>query len=396
MAVLPAQVDLGRGYRSTIRGLVRKNRNASPRYGADVILVSVGLPGRLAEWCDAVLAHLAGGIGGKVSVFTWPPLANMLGYHEITPTLDQVGISLLERDAEHLVVGARQPDEHLRSALLSAGARYVVALDDPRVAACDILGSVDVDLKAATRAIANSCPFVMRYASSPGALAIRRNRPDLAATEAVAAIASHFEFRLADDQARHVVEALETQGVRFPSTPNDDAMTRHKMVEGALSAYAEWFAGGDLPQIVWQRDLFAVNGGSGNGLTDVLDVQGGIRTLIFGPYIHVPAGSWLARAVLGFSPEAAGHTFYVDVYSGGQTALAHRTFQPMKAGVYTVDIDFSIDEPAGLGLEVRVFVWDEFARGQLAFGHVMLRPLAMRQPDVISGSQEDFRTVLGL
>jgi len=41
-----------------------------------------------------------------------------------------------------------------------------------------------------------------------------------------------------------------------------------------------------------------------------------------------------------------------------------------------------------------VWVWSDFARGQLAFGHVILRPLAMRQPDAVIGPQDDFRTVL--
>ena len=68
----------------------------------------------------------------------------------------------------------------------------------------------------------------------------------------------------------------------------------------------------------------------------------------------------------------------------------------MKAGVYTLDIDFSLDEPSGMGLEIRVFVSSDNSRGQLAFGHVALRPLAMRQPDAIIGSQDDFRTVLDL
>ena len=361
-----------------------------------MILFSVGLPGRLADWCDAVLAHLATALGGRVSVTTWPPVGNMLGYHEVTPMLDHIALSLLGDDATHLVVGARQPDERLRAALVSEGARFVVALDDPRAAVTDILGAIGGDLKVATRAIANSCPYVMQYASSPGALVIRRNYADLTGAEAVAAIARHFEFRLIDDQAQRIVNELEARGLRYASAPHENPTTVHKLVDGALAGYAEWFAGGDLSQIIWQRELFAVNTDGGSGLAEALDLRGGIRTLIFGPYIHVPAGSWLARVVLGFSLEAAGHSFYVDVYSGGQVALAHRIFQPMKAGVYTVDIDFSIDEPAGLGLEVRVFVWSDIARGQLAFGHVLLRPLAMRQPEVIAGSQEDFRTVLDI
>jgi len=362
-----------------------------------VILFSLGLPGRLAEWCDAVLADLVSRFGDRVTLITWPPLANMIGYHEVAAVLDQVALSLIGTDTTHLIIGARQPDERLRAALVAMKARFVVALDDPRSAVSDILASTNGDLKAVTRAIANSCPFVMRCASSPGAITIRGYQAGLDALEAVSAVARHFEFNLNDGEAQRIVDELAARGLHYaPVAVCEDPIKTHKVVVGALTAYAEWFAGGDLAQIVWPRELFAVNGGSEHGPTEALDVQGGARILIFGPYIHLPAGSWMARVVLGFSPEAAGHTFYVDAYSGGQRALAERSFQPMKAGVYTLDIDFSLDEPSGLGLEIRVFVSSDNARGQLAFGQVILRPLAMRQPDVVAGPQDDFRMVLDL
>jgi hypothetical protein len=372
---------------------------AGCRLGKRLIYFSLGLPGRLAEWCDAVLAYLAGRLPGDVIVATWPPLTKMLGYDEITPVLDQVAISLIETSATRLVMGARQPDERLRAALGATNARFVVALDDPRSAVADILGNTNGDLRAVTRAVANSCPLVMQCASSPGAITIRGYQADPDAVGAVAAIARHFELTLDDGEAQHVVDELAGRGLSYaPGSPDggpaQSPAARHKMVEGVLGAYAKHFAGDDLGAIIWQRELFIVNGDSGSGLADALDVRGGMRILIFGPYIHLPAGSWTARVFLGFSPEAAGHTFLVDAYSGGQ--LGSTSFQPERAGVYTVDINFSLDEPSGQGVEIRVWVWSEYARGQLAFGHVILRPLAMRQPESITGSQDDFRTVLDL
>jgi hypothetical protein len=323
----------------------------------------------------------------------------MLGYDEIAPVLDQVAISLIETGADHLVMGARQPDERLRASLTATNARFVVALDDPRSAVADILGNTNADLKAVTRAIANSCPLVMQCANSPGAITIRGHQAEFDAVRAVSAIAHHFELTLDGGEAERIVEELAVHDLCYVAKGPDEEPARstgarHKLVEGALSSYAKCFAGDDLASIIWPRELFIVNGDSGKGLSDALDVGGGMRILIFGPYIHLPAGSWTARVFLGFSPEAAGHTFLVDAYSGGQ--LGSTSFQPERAGVYTVDINFSLDEPSGQGVEIRVWVWTDYARGQLAFGQVILRPLAMRQPDAVIGSQEDFRTVLDL
>jgi len=364
-----------------------------------LIFFSLGLPGRLAEWCDAVLVRLASRLPGGASLTTWPPITKMLGYDGIAPVLDQVAISLIETGAAHLVMGARQPDERLRASLTATNSRFVVALDDPRCAVAEILGDSNADLKAVTRAIANSCPLVMQCANSPGAITIRGHQAEFDAVGAVSAIAQHFELSLDDGEAERIVEELAVHDLCYIAKQPGEEATRspeanHKLVEGALSSYAKCFAGDDLAAIIWPRELFIVNGDSGKGLTDALDVAGGMRILIFGPYIHLPAGSWTARVFLGFSPEAAGHTFLVDAYSGGQ--LGSTSFQPERGGVYTVDINFSLDEPSGQGVEIRVWVWSDYACGQVAFGHVILRPLAMRQPDVVIGSQDDFRTVLNL
>jgi hypothetical protein len=364
-----------------------------------LIFFSFGLPGRLAEWCDAVVARLAGRLAAEVTLITWPPLTRMLGYDGIAPVLDQVALSLVGTSAAHLVFGVRQPDERLRAALTAMNARFVVALDDPRSAVADILASVNGDLRAVTRAVANCCPMVMQCASSPGAITIRGNQAGMDAVAAVEAIARHLDFPLGDGEAQCIVQELAARGLCYgPRTPEEEAArnsaTAQKIVEGALAAYEKYFGGDDLGEIVWPRELFIVNGDAGNGLTDVLDVRGGLRILIFGPYIHLPAGSWTARVLLGFSPETTGYAFLIDAHSGGQ--LGSTSFQPVKGGVYAVDINFSLGEPSGYGLEIRVWVWSDYARGQVAFGHVVLRPLAMRQPEALTGSQDDFRTVLDL
>jgi hypothetical protein len=360
-----------------------------------LIFFSLGLPGRLTEWCDAVIARLACGLGGKAAVASWPPLNTMLGYHALVPALDQVALSLVQTSATHLVMGIRQPDERLRAALVAMNIPFTVALADPRLAFDDIFGPANGDVRAVTRAIANSCPLVMRCATSPGAMALPPAHAVIDADATVAAIACHFNFSLDEGQTRRVVEELATRGLNYPpQAPLRPPEARHKMVEGALAGYAECFSGGDLAQIIWTRELFIANGDSGKGLTEPIEVRGGARILIFGPYIHVPAGSWSARMVLGFSPEAAGYTFIVDAYSGGQLGL--KSFQPGRAGIYSVDIDFSLDEPSGQGLEIRLWVWSEAAQGEVAFGHVILRPIAMRQPDALTGSADDYTKVLGL
>jgi hypothetical protein len=50
-----------------------------------LIFLSVGLPGLLTDWVDAVLARLADRLPGEVVLTTWPPLTKMFGYDGIVP-----------------------------------------------------------------------------------------------------------------------------------------------------------------------------------------------------------------------------------------------------------------------------------------------------------------------
>jgi hypothetical protein len=169
------------------------------------------------------------------------------------------------------------------------------------------------------------------------------------------------------------------------------------MVDGALAAYAGAFSGSGTGRIVWTRDLFIVASDPGKSPTEVLDVShvsGDDRFLIYGPYIQLPPGSWTARVLLGLSRDAAGYTFVVDAYAGKR--LANSSFQPLHGGVFAPEITFSIDEANGPGLEIRVLVGSDNAKGQLAFGKVVLSPVAISHPNGATGSQDDFLSVLAL
>ena len=138
-------------------------------------------------------------------------------------------------------------------------------------------------------------------------------------------MARQFDLTLDGGEAQQIVDELS----RCPasaSTASEEWSaclpdTKCNVVEGALAAYARCFSGDELGQILWTRELFFVSDDSSKGLTDTIEVSGGARVLIYGPYIQLPPGSWAARVLLGFSREAAGYTFLVDACAGSQLAL---------------------------------------------------------------------------
>lgn len=317
----------------------------------------------------------------------------MVGYQPTPAPLERIAQALIANDSDHLVISVRQPDERLRAALAETRLRFVVALDDPHQAAGEFLDETGADPNLATRAIANSCAAVMRYTALPGALALRSEAARADPIGTVAALARHLGLSPGDAELARVATGIAklwpsgSDGAeRFPAAAR-------KTMHAALAGYEESFAGKTLGQLAWNRELFAA-ADPDKRATDILDLSGGARIIVFGPYIHLPPGSWTARVYLGLSPEAAGHTLLIDAYAGAELAAA--SLQPASGGIYATDVNFALDEEScEHPVEIRVTVTQHDAKGQLAFGRVVLQVQAMRRPDTIAGLEE-FASVLDL
>lgn len=363
-----------------------------------MIFVCVGLPGRFAEWCDAAIARLGERLGGAVGVVAYPTVHEMLGYGPIMPTSDAAALTMLKDEFTHLVVGARRPDALLRAALTQTNARFVMALEDPRIAVSNLLDGSAAELSAATRAVANCCPPIISYLSMEGALTLRADQEGADPCAAIAAIAKHFGIDAGATEIEQIAGDLANRGLDLQQVAHAAWADRipevgRKMVDGALGAYAECFGGRSMGQIVWTRDLFMLTGDAANRPIRAIDVSGGTRNLIFGPYIHLPAGSWNARTVLGFSKEAVGYTFLVDVAAGPQ--LGASRLQPASGGLVETNIAFSLELQMDAEVELRVIVAEDMAKGELTFGHVVLTPLSPRRPESLAGNA-DFMAALDL
>jgi hypothetical protein len=365
-----------------------------------MILLCLGLPGSFAEWCDAVLLRLARRMNGMVAEAVHPSLDELLGYRPVISTVDAVGLILLGTSASHLVVGARQPDAQLRAALEETKARFVLALDDPRATVYDLALKRDIPLSRITRAVANSCPFLISYVSMEGALALHVSDAASDPRGAAAAIARHLDIQVNEAEIAGIVGDLAFAGIaprRSENGPHPNAAfseAGRKMVDGALAAYAQYFAERSMGPIIWTRDLFILGEDGTRQPTRPLDISGGSRILIYGPYVHLPPGRWSARVLLGFSKESAGYTFFVDVFAGAQIGVTR--VQPAGTGIFDAEITFSLEGPHDIGIEIRVVLGEMAKAGQMAFGHVVLTPVATETTKTSIGTGADFMAVLDL
>ena len=95
--------------------------------------------------------------------------------------------------------------------------------------------------------------------------------------------------------------------------------TATKLVEGALGAYDDSFAGAELSDLTWHREHFRLGVDASRLLSAPIQLRnvGNGLCLVYGPYLRLPPGYWLARVTFGVSVEAAGQTLHINVFCGG-------------------------------------------------------------------------------
>jgi hypothetical protein len=347
-----------------------------------MIFFSIGLPGRFAEWCDAVIFRLTQRALGSVELVS-------------LNTLDELALAMIKTGASHFVVCSRQPGGGVQTALAQSAKRFIAVLDEPRAALRDLATRPGFDLIAATRAIASSCASMLNCAATPAALVLNgvEHGDDLVATASM--IARHLDLDVNGEEIETIVNSLRDEGV-LPKPAGNEAWwdslegSQRALVNGALGAYIDRFAGAELTGITWESELFFLGDKPAEKANRPIDVTGRARCLIFGPYIMLPPGSWSVSVLLGFSKEAAELGYVVEVVSGTQTSRI--SLRPDGEGVFEANLTISIEPSLDQPVEVRLFNERAGFDGRLALGSVTWRRQLTSRPQMLG----EFASALGL
>ena len=304
----------------------------------------VGLPGRFTEWCDAVSAQIA---------------RRALGPTELVraDTLQEIALWIMRTGASQGVVASRQPGGRLRSALVEAGRTFLVVVEDPRTALAEAVSRIPNDMAAAVQLVASSCAGITRYVSSPGALALFRDRDGGDPLTAARTIADHLALDVSDADIVEIVNELAAAGQTFEC--GDGAarwdglgVEERQVVDGAIGPFVTYLTTGDLPSITWERELFFLGDRPGERATGSIDVTGRARRVLDGPYIMLPPGSWSLSLQLRFSRETTEHDFLLEVIADRQ--VASRTIRPQAEGAFEVNLPFSLEATTDHPIAIRL------------------------------------------
>ena len=148
-----------------------------------------------------------------------------------------------------------------------------------------------------------------------------------------------------------------------------------RLVSGALEPYVRYFTkGGALEPIVWEPELFFTTQNEEDGsrvpVRGAVDITGRARFLIFGPYVNLPPGSWVATVALGFSAETSGMSFIIEIAAG--TQLTYTRVQPAREQMIETSLSFIVPPSTDRPVEIRVISERAAFDGRIALGSVRL------------------------
>jgi hypothetical protein len=223
--------------------------------------------------------------------------------------------------------------------------------------------------------VASSCASITRFAALPTSLVVACETAARDPVAAAEAMARHLDLAIDRPIVTKLVADLAAAGVipkdvpataAAPALPEPSTAT----IDGALGPYAERFRGASVTPFIWTRHVFLEE--SRRPASHPIDLAGQIRYLIYGPYISLPPGSWLAELLVGFSGEAVDMSYRVEVWAGAASQLAILQVQPVAAGLQRININFTLEESNDNLVEIRIANERPAHGGRLVLGQATL------------------------
>jgi len=291
-------------------------------------------------------------------------------------TVDEAALALVRSNAASIVVTETQPSAELFSLLKDTGARFIVALEDPRAIVAATAAAGTSDLRSVVREVANVCPLLLDFVSLSGAVVIRAEDAHWKGIGLPLKVAT--EFGLVSDACGPDTHPWvgANDGLALPPNPILP-MGWNAMIDGALGTYAGTFEGAPLGNITWTRELFST-GGDPSGYPQLpIDLRSTLngRFLVYGPYLSLPLGTWSAEVFFGFSVDAVGQTIHLNIGNLKGT-IATSEFVVTQPGPTSAEIFFSLAGGQNENVEIRILVGRDSAPGQMTFEHAVLRQIA--------------------
>ncbi len=152
-----------------------------------------------------------------------------------------------------------------------------------------------------------------------------------------------------------------------------------RQVDLVITPSWEILMGGSVRSFVWSHETFFDGDERGQGLPQTFSLTGPSRCVGYGPYFHLPAGTWTAQIVFGVSKRACGIALRFDVHNGEICGTLN--VRPAKAGFFTAQTMIRIERPDE-PVHLTITTLSGAIHGLMTLRMVVLTPEGGRPPEI--------------
>lgn len=295
-----------------------------------MLIAAFGMPGAWSSWGFAALhAMMSQSFEGYATA--------------AVDTLDGLRAAMEEHPAVPVLLTSQYPPPELAAFAQQHAVGTVVFLEATADAVAHLEQATGEPEIAIIRAVSASCACLASLPAMAEKALIRRSAVEGLAPEEVVS---------------RILEAVGPELVAANDMPalmprwREPARSDRRLAEAVLAPFDQCLLDGTVESFSWPHECFLPGDRPGELLQGPVDLTGAARCIIYGPYLHLPAGQWTARIVLGFDERIYDQSFVLEFHGSGLLGRV-RVNAPASSGLFAAEIDFTVAEPH-VALEMRV------------------------------------------
>ena len=291
-------------------------------------------------------------------------------------TASDLAAALGQASDRPVVFFADSPDHRISSVFLESGAPLVVFLNSPHAIAKNLAVSRSLDAISSIRVTTQSLSCLHELAIVPRAYVVSERLDVNNLDKYIRNFARLYEIRLDDSilkEAMHrLIPAMQKDDEIAPA--RGDLAIESECQTAAMASCLEGFGPllkkKPINQVYWPREVFLDADRQGMPLSGPLDLTGSARLLLYGPFLHLPRGSWCATVTFEVSQNLSGNSLKIDIYYDG--VIGEWKCELPKEGIYVFDLRFEVLDPRH-AVQIRFYIMQGAIEGIFDLKHVDLR-----------------------
>ena len=321
-----------------------------------MVVASFGTSTPFAYWGFVLLCKVVGFLTGD--------FARIHG-----TTLNELREGWRARAGRSVVFTTDLPETALTAFFSANRVRTVVFLDDPKDAVISAIASRGLTVEEAIRFSTRGFCAMAEPFTDPAALVIRRWKVsdirDILGSistylggegddKEIEALLSFCVDTYSPDKSSNLEYHLSESGIHGAIFGNEQPEISHfmdRLIDKAIDGYRPLLQGDQPSNICWPNELFF--GADNRAAFAPIDITGRARTIIWGPYMFLPRGTWKATVVFEVANNLSGDLVVTDVRVN-EVLVEKRAMMP-KFGMFSYYLIFDIDDP-NKPVEVRLLM----------------------------------------